>query len=44
MKEEIEQIKEQIHDIRNLLGPLDLMLEHLDNQIKKQKVEWECKI
>ena len=43
MKTEFEQIREQIHEIRNFLGPLDIKLENLDHQVSKSRVTFETK-
>jgi hypothetical protein len=43
MKEEFEQMREQIFEIRKLLGPLDFKLEGLDNQISKSRILFELK-
>lgn len=43
MQNAFEQIREQIHEIRNFLGPLDLKLEGLDYQITKSRVTFEVK-
>jgi hypothetical protein len=43
VKDHFEQIREQIHEIRNFLGPLDLKLEGLDYQIKKSRATFELK-
>ena len=43
MKTEFEQIREQIHEIRNFLGPLDIKLENLDHQVSKSRLSLETK-
>ena len=43
MKTEFEQIREQIHEIRNFLGPLDIKLENLDHQVSKSRLSFETK-
>ena len=43
MKTEFEQIREQIHEIRNFLGPLDIKLENLDHQISKSRLSFETR-
>ena len=43
MKDHFEQIREQIHEIRNFLGPLDVKLEGLDYQIKRSRATFELK-
>jgi hypothetical protein len=44
MKEQFDQISTQIHEIRNILGPLDLKLEGLDHQITKSRITFEMKV
>jgi hypothetical protein len=44
VKEHFDQIRDQIHEIRNYLGPLDLKLEGLDYQIKKSRNAFELKV
>jgi hypothetical protein len=43
LKNDFEQIREQIHEIRNFLSPLDLKLENLDHQITKSRISFESK-
>jgi hypothetical protein len=43
LKTEFEQIREQIHEIRNFLGPLDIKLENLDYQVSKSRQSFETK-
>jgi len=43
LQNDFEQIREQIHEIRNFLGPLDLKLESLDHQISKSRISFELK-
>lgn len=43
MNNDFEQIRVQIHEIRNFLGPLDLKLESLDHQISKSRISFESK-
>ena len=43
MKTEFEQIREQIHEIRNFLGPLDIKLENLDYQVSKSRLSFETR-
>jgi hypothetical protein len=43
LKTEFEQIREQIHEIRNFLGPLDIKLENLDQQVSKSRQSFETK-
>ena len=41
MREVFEEIREQIHEIRNLIGPFDLKLSNLDHQITVSRVLFE---
>jgi len=43
MQDAFEQIREQIHELRNYLGPLDLKLENLDHQITISRISFEAK-
>jgi chromosome segregation ATPase len=43
MENHFEQIRQQIHEIRNFLGPLDLKLEGLDQQITKSRISFESR-
>lgn len=43
MDNQFEQIREQIHEIRNFLGPLDIKLDNLDRQIAKSRFSFESK-
>ncbi len=43
MKDDFEQIREQIHDIRNFIGPLDIKLTTLENHITATRVSFESK-
>lgn len=43
MQDTFEQIRQQIHEIRNYLGPLDLKLENLDHQITVSRITFESK-
>jgi hypothetical protein len=43
LKTDFDQIREQIHEIRNFLSPLDLKLENLDHQITKSRISFESK-
>lgn len=40
---QFEQIREQIHEIRNFLSPLDIKLQNLDHQINKSRMAFELK-
>jgi hypothetical protein len=44
MKDQFEQISEQLHDIRNFLFPLDVRLQTLENQIEKSRISFESKV
>lgn len=44
ISELFEQIREQIHDIRAFLGPVDLKLQSLDYQINANRMTFEAKI
>jgi hypothetical protein len=43
VKEQFEQIREQIFEIRKFIGPLDTKLENLDNQISRSRIAFEWK-
>jgi hypothetical protein len=43
VKEQFDQIREQIFDIRKFLGPLDSKLENLDNQIARTRISFELR-
>ena len=43
MQDVFQEIREQIHDIRNLVGPFDLKLSALDHQITASRVFFEEK-
>jgi Trm5-related predicted tRNA methylase len=43
VKDEFEQIRDQIHEIRNFLWPLELKLESLDHQVTKSRIFFEAK-
>jgi hypothetical protein len=44
MQEVFKEIREQIHDIRNLIGPFDLKLSALDHQISATRAFYEEKM
>ena len=44
MNAEIEEIERQIHDLRNYLGPVELLLADMEAQIMKNRTELERKI
>ncbi|HEY1787303.1 MAG TPA: hypothetical protein VGJ73_04070 [Verrucomicrobiae bacterium] len=41
MSDMFEQVRQQIHQIRNLIGPVNLKLADLEYQIIKCKVDFE---
>ena len=43
MQDAFEQIRQQIHEIRNFLAPLDIKLENLDHQITVSRIAFEAK-
>jgi Trm5-related predicted tRNA methylase len=43
MQATLEQIRQQIHEIRNFLSPLDLKLENLDHQVTASRIKFESK-
>jgi hypothetical protein len=43
MDTQFDQIRNQIHEIRNFLAPLDLKLEGLDHQINKSRISFEAR-
>ncbi|HEY3761752.1 MAG TPA: hypothetical protein VGN23_08390 [Verrucomicrobiae bacterium] len=43
MKDQFEQISEQLHDIRNFLSPLDVRLQTLGHQIEKNRISFEAR-
>ena len=43
MKDQFEQISEQLHDIRNFLSPLDVRLQTLGHQIEKNRISFESR-
>jgi chromosome segregation ATPase len=38
-----EEIRDEIHKIRNLLGPIDLKLDNLDHKITASRINFESK-
>jgi chromosome segregation ATPase len=44
MQNAFEEIREQIHAIRNLLGPIDLKLDNLDHKITASRMTFESKV
>ena len=44
MKELFDEIRQQIHDIRNIIAPFDLQMANLDHQIAAIRVSFEAKM
>ena len=44
MNADIEEIHRQLHDLRNYLGPVELLLANMDAQLKKNSMEVEQKM
>jgi chromosome segregation ATPase len=43
MQTAFEEIREELHKIRNLLGPIDLKLDSLDHKITVSRITFEAK-
>jgi hypothetical protein len=43
MQNTFEEIREQIHEIRNMLGPIDFKLDSLDHKITVGRISFEAK-
>lgn len=43
MQNTFEEIREQIHEIRNMLGPIDIKLDNLDHKITAGRISFEAK-
>jgi hypothetical protein len=43
MQSTFEEIRDEIHKIRNLLGPIDLKLDNLDHKITASRISFESK-
>jgi hypothetical protein len=43
MQTAFEEIREELHKIRNLLGPIDLKLDSLDHKITVSRITFESK-
>lgn len=43
MQSAFEEIRDEIHKIRNLLGPIDLKLDNLDHKISVSRITFESK-
>lgn len=44
MNAEIEQIERQLHELRNYLGPVELLLANMEVQIRENRADLERKI
>lgn len=44
MNADIEEIHQQLHELRNYLGPVEFLLANMEAQIKKSCVEFERRI
>jgi DNA repair ATPase RecN len=44
MNPDIEEIHRQLHDLRNYLGPVELLLANMEAQLKKSSMELERRI
>ncbi|HTR40665.1 MAG TPA: hypothetical protein VMH87_03540 [Pseudomonadales bacterium] len=44
MKDAFEQVRQQIHEIRNIIGPVNLKLADMDHQIATSKAYLEEKV
>ena len=44
MNAEIEEILRQLHELRNYMGPVELLLVNMETQIMKNRVELERRI
>lgn len=44
MNADIEEIHRQLHDLRNYLGPVELLLANMEAQLKKSSTEFERRI
>ena len=43
MQNTFEEIREQIHEIRNMLGPIDIKLDSLDHKITAGRISFDAK-
>ncbi|HEV2318527.1 MAG TPA: hypothetical protein VGV18_02170, partial [Verrucomicrobiae bacterium] len=43
MQNTFEDIREQIHEIRNMLGPIDIKLDSLDHKITAGRISYEAR-
>jgi hypothetical protein len=43
VQNQLDEIREQIHEIRNFLGPMDIKLDNLDHQITKSRLIFESR-
>lgn len=44
MKDAIEEIKVQLHDLRNLLSPVEILLTNFEERIKENEAEQKRKL
>lgn len=44
MNAEIEEIKRQLHELRNYLGPVEMILANIEAQIRKDRAALEGRI
>ncbi|HTR40369.1 MAG TPA: hypothetical protein VMH87_01970 [Pseudomonadales bacterium] len=44
MADIFDQIREQIHEIRNIVGPVDLKLANMEHQLNEKTVNLESKL
>lgn len=44
MQNEFEQIRRELHEIRNHIGPINMTLDNLDVQMKKNKAAHDIQI
>ena len=44
MADMFEQIREQIHEIRNIVGPVDLKLANMEHQLTEKTLTLESKV
>lgn len=44
MNAEIQEIAQQLHELRNYLGPVEMLLMNMESQIKMNKADLDRKI
>lgn len=44
MRDLFDEIREQIHEIRNLIGPFDLKMANLEHQISANRIAFEARM